>query len=66
MKTYLGLDADKKQVRMKWSGKVKDLADATPDIVWYAVIDEEEETRQKAEKLGITVELYKALQTLAS
>jgi len=67
MKTYLGIDANGQKGRMRWSGTVKELVDATPEIVWYAVIDDEEEDiRQKAEALGIRPELYKALQLLGA
>ena len=65
MKVFLGKDAQGEQVKMKWTGDIKDLNSAFPDIVWYATLTEEEDSiAEKAEALGIPVEAYRALEAL--
>ena len=68
MKIYLGLDAQGERIKMKWTGSFSELAENTPEILWYSVLDETdddiEDIAAKAAALGITVEVYNALKAL--
>jgi len=70
MKIYLGKDAQGEYVKMSWSGSLLELNELYPDIVWYSTLDSfddfdhQEDIKAKAEKLGITTELYMALRAL--
>ena len=70
MKIYLGLDAQGERIKRKWTGCFSDLAEGTPEILWYSVLDETDEDIEniaaKAAALGITVEVYNALQALGA
>ena len=69
MKTYLGLDSHGKRVKMIWSGSMADLADSSPEIVWYAALNEGDDLEsivEKAKSLGITPELYQALEAMGA
>ena len=70
MKIYLGLDAQGERIKMKWTGSFSELAECTPDTLWYSVLDETDEDTDniaaKAATLGITVEVYNALQALGA
>ena len=70
MKIYLGLDAQGERIKMKWTGSFSELAEGTPDILWYSVLNETDEDIEniaaKAAALGITVEVYNALQALGA
>ena len=55
---------------MVWSGTARELCDAVPDVIWYSTLNDmnefspAENISAKAKALGITPELYLALQAL--
>ena len=67
---YLGQNTQGEYIKIVWSGTVLELCDAIPDVIWYSTLNDMDEFNPannisaKAKALGITPELYVALQAL--